>query len=96
MVRSVIAEGVPIGLGSYVQWDRKLDGRLAQAHHVDPGDQSGGDRHRTGSRGSPGLASPDEIVLDAGGPLPVGRPTNNAGGLEGASPTGRPFAPPPG
>ena len=27
----VIATGMPIGLGSYVQWDRKLDGRLAQA-----------------------------------------------------------------
>ncbi|MFP3513942.1 chorismate synthase, partial [Peribacillus sp. SIMBA_075] len=27
----VIVEGVPIGLGSHVQWDRKLDGRLAQA-----------------------------------------------------------------
>src|SRR5918994_3724766 len=27
----VIAAGVPPGLGSYVQWDRKLDGRLAQA-----------------------------------------------------------------
>ena len=27
----VIARGVPPGLGSYVQWDRKLDGRLAQA-----------------------------------------------------------------
>ena len=27
----VIATGVPVGLGSYVQWDRKLDGRLAQA-----------------------------------------------------------------
>src|SRR4029434_9956938 len=27
----VIATGVPPGLGSYVQWDRKLDGRLAQA-----------------------------------------------------------------
>ena len=27
----VIATGVPLGLGSYVQWDRKLDGRLAQA-----------------------------------------------------------------
>jgi len=25
----VIATGVPVGLGSYVQWDRKLDGRLA-------------------------------------------------------------------
>jgi chorismate synthase len=27
----VIARGVPIGLGSFVHWDRKLDGRLAQA-----------------------------------------------------------------
>ena len=27
----VIAENVPIGLGSYVHWDRKIDGRLAQA-----------------------------------------------------------------
>ena len=27
----VIAHGVPPGLGSHVQWDRKLDGRLAQA-----------------------------------------------------------------
>ncbi len=27
----VIAEGVPIGLGSHIQWDRKFDGRLAQA-----------------------------------------------------------------
>src|SRR4029450_5112010 len=27
----VIATGVPAGLGSYVQWDRKLDGRLGQA-----------------------------------------------------------------
>jgi len=26
-----IVEGVPVGLGSYVQWDRKLDGRIAQA-----------------------------------------------------------------
>ena len=27
----VVVSGVPVGLGSYVQWDRKLDGRLAQA-----------------------------------------------------------------
>ncbi len=27
----VIADGIPIGLGSHVQWDKKLDGRLAQA-----------------------------------------------------------------
>jgi len=27
----IVADGVPIGLGSHVQWDRKLDGRIAQA-----------------------------------------------------------------
>jgi len=27
----VVATGVPVGLGSHIQWDRKLDGRLAQA-----------------------------------------------------------------
>jgi chorismate synthase len=30
-VFEVVVEGLPIGLGSYVHWDRKLDGRLAQA-----------------------------------------------------------------
>lgn len=30
-VFEVVALGVPVGLGSHVQWDRKLDGRLAQA-----------------------------------------------------------------
>jgi len=30
-VTQVIASGVPIGLGSYAQWDRRLDGRIAQA-----------------------------------------------------------------
>ena len=30
-VFEVIASGVPIGLGSHVHWDRKLDGRIAQA-----------------------------------------------------------------
>ena len=30
-VAEVVAHGVPVGLGSHVHWDRKLDGRLAQA-----------------------------------------------------------------
>src|SRR5713226_10062249 len=30
-VFAVVALGCPVGLGSYVQWDRRLDGRLAQA-----------------------------------------------------------------
>ncbi|MCX8126397.1 MAG: chorismate synthase, partial [Dehalococcoidia bacterium] len=30
-VFEVIADGVPVGLGSHVHWDRRLDGRIAQA-----------------------------------------------------------------
>ncbi|MCK4362125.1 MAG: chorismate synthase [Dehalococcoidia bacterium] len=30
-VFEVVATGIPIGLGSHVQWDRRLDGRIAQA-----------------------------------------------------------------
>src|SRR5258706_5394251 len=30
-VAKVICDGVPVGLGSHVSWDRKLDGRLAAA-----------------------------------------------------------------
>ncbi len=52
----VIARNVPVGLGSYVQWDRKLDGRLAQAADVDSGDQGGLDRRRRRRRAPPGLA----------------------------------------
>jgi chorismate synthase len=82
----VIVREVPVGLGSYVQWDRKLDGRLAQAlmsiqaiKAVSIGDGVDGARR-------PGSQVHDEIVADqqarAGEPL-IRRPTNRAGGLEG-------------
>ena len=82
----VIATGVPVGLGSYAQWDRKLDGRLAQAVMSIPaikavavGDGVDGSR-RLGSRVH------DEIVADTNdqtGETRLHRPTNRAGGLEG-------------
>lgn len=82
----VIARNVPVGLGSYVQWDRKLDGRLAQAlmsipaiKAVSIGDGVDGARR-------PGSQVHDEIVARtsaaAGEPI-IARPTNRAGGLEG-------------
>jgi chorismate synthase len=81
----VIATGVPAGLGSYTQWDRKLDGRLAQAlmsiHAIKAvGIGLGADAAaRSGSRVH------DEIVAgSAESAIPgISRPTNNAGGLEG-------------
>jgi chorismate synthase len=73
-----------MGLGSYVHWDRKLDGRLAQAimsiHAVKAvaiGDGTEG-AHR------PGSLVHDEIVTAASGDgRTLVRPTNRAGGLEG-------------
>ena len=78
----VIANGVPAGLGSYAQWDRKLDGRLGQAlmciHAIKAVGIGIGPEAavRRGSRVH------DEILPPRDGATPV-RPTNNAGGLEG-------------
>jgi chorismate synthase len=81
----VIATGVPIGLGSYVQWDRKLDGRLGQALMSIPAIKAVGIGLGPGVAYRPGSRVHDEIVPDASGAHATGvaRPTNNAGGLEG-------------
>ena len=82
----VIARDVPVGLGSYVQWDRKLDGRIAQALMSIPAIKavSIGDGVEGARR--PGSQVHDEIVArtaaKAGEPI-IARPTNRAGGLEG-------------
>jgi chorismate synthase len=86
-VFEVIAHGVPPGLGSYVQWDRKLDGRLAQAVMSIPAIKAVGLGRAAAVGGLPGSRVHDEIVpaMGAGsGSVPgLRRPTNNAGGLEG-------------
>ena len=81
----VIATGVPAGLGSYTQWDRKLDGRLAQALMSIPAIKGVGVGIGPDAAGRPGSRVHDEIVPDPGGTRAtnVSRPTNNAGGLEG-------------
>src|SRR5262252_4527902 len=80
----VIARGVPPGLGSYVQWDRKLDGRLAQAMMSIPAIKAVGIGRGPAVAAVPGSRVHDEIVSGAGhAPIGVRRPTNNAGGLEG-------------
>jgi chorismate synthase len=81
----VIAHDVPPGLGSYVQWDRKLDGRLAQALMSIPAIKAVGVGRGPLAAGLPGSRLHDEI-LPPGSPrqtVGVTRPTNNAGGLEG-------------
>ncbi len=82
----VIARGVPIGLGSHVQWDRKLDGRLAQALMSIQAIKGVGIGRGPGVATLPGSRIHDEILpLDGVShhpEVPVTRPTNNAGGLE--------------
>lgn len=92
-VFEVVATGLPVGLGSHVSWDRKLDGRLAGAvmsiqavKGVDLG--IGFDAALR-----PGSEVHDPIVLApekrrAGG---IGRASNRAGGLEGGVTTGEPL-----
>jgi chorismate synthase len=83
----IIAHAVPPGLGSYVQWDRKLDGRLAQALMSIPAIKAVGIGLGPAVANLPGSRVHDEIVPRTGRrsnePVGVARPTNNAGGLEG-------------
>jgi chorismate synthase len=83
----VLAYGVPPGLGSHVQWDRKLDGRIAAALcsiQAIKGVEIGDAFTQARSRGS---QAHDEIVPTATG---VRRLTDRAGGIEGGISTGEP------
>jgi chorismate synthase len=76
----VLAWAVPPGLGSHVQWDRKLDARLAAALmsiQSVKGVEIGDGFTQARSRGS---VAHDEIIRTADG---VRRVTDRAGGLEG-------------
>jgi chorismate synthase len=88
-VFEVVATGVPPGLGSHAQWDRKLDGRLAQAlmsipaiKAVEVGDGVEGAKN-------PGSRVHDPIGYDKG-KRRFTRPTNHAGGVEGGITNGEP------
>jgi len=87
-VVEVVAYGVPVGLGSHVHWDRRLDSRLAAAlmgiqaiKAVEVGDGV-----RTAARR--GSVAHDEIEYIDGG---VRRRTNRAGGIEGGMTNGEPL-----
>ncbi|NIL43500.1 chorismate synthase [Salinispora arenicola] len=87
-VVEVLAYGVPPGLGSHVQWDRKLDARLATALmsiQAIKGVEIGDGWQQARSRGS---VAHDEIIPTATG---VRRATDRAGGLEGGITTGEPL-----
>lgn len=87
-VYEVVVTGVPPGLGSYVHWDRKLDGLLGQAilsiqaqKAVEIGDG-------VSSASLPGSAFHDPITREGGS---FGRRTNHAGGIEGGMSNGMPI-----
>jgi chorismate synthase len=87
-VFEVVALGCPVGLGSYVQWDRKLDGLLAQAFcsiHAIKGAEIG-----LGFEAArrPGSQVHDEILFDTDAGFH--RRSNGAGGLEGGVTNGQP------
>ena len=87
----VIVHGLPPGLGSYVHWDRKLDGRLAQALMSIPAIKAVGIGRGPAVAEVPGSRVHDEILPGsaADAPIPLARPTNNAGGLEGGVTNGQ-------
>jgi chorismate synthase len=106
-VFEVFVTRVPAGLGSHIQWDRKLDGRLAQAImsiHAIKGVEIGSGFEMAGKPGSEVM---DEIyyrcqvsgVSDQEDLKPETRPlepcfyrkTNNAGGIEGGMTDGMPI-----
>lgn len=78
----VIAEGLPPGLGAHVQWDRRLDGRLAQAMMSIPAMKGVEIGAGFGTAGLAGSAVHDEITYDAEQKR-FCHWTNHAGGLEG-------------
>lgn len=87
-ILEIVAIGLPVGLGSYAQWDRRLEAHLAQAvfsvqaiKGVEIGDAFENTR-------LPGTRAHDPITLECSS---IQRPTNKAGGLEGGVSNGQPL-----
>jgi len=93
-VAEVVARGVIVGLGSHVSWDRKLDGRLAQALMSIPAVKAVGIGLGFDVASLPGSQAHDELFIESADPpnrsSAVVRRTNRAGGLEGGITNGEP------
>ena len=87
-VYEVIVSGVPPGLGSYVHWDRRLDGRLGQAILSIQGQKAVEVGDGVAASGRPGSRVHDPILSDGQG---FPRRTNHAGGVEGGMSNGMPI-----
>jgi chorismate synthase len=92
-VCEVVCRGLPVGLGSHVSWDRKLDARLGAALMSIPAVKGVEVGIGFESARRPGSEVHDEIEPAPGRTLAgnVRRKTNRAGGLEGGMTTGEPL-----
>jgi chorismate synthase len=89
----VVVDGLPVGLGSHVSWDRKLDGRIGAAILSIPAVKGVEIGMGFQSARVHGSEVHDEIEIAAGRTRAgnVRRKSNNAGGLEGGITTGEPL-----
>ncbi|MBN3032530.1 MAG: chorismate synthase [Candidatus Saganbacteria bacterium] len=94
-VFEVVATGVPVGLGSYAQWDSRLDGALARAVMSVPGIKGVEIGLGFEAAKRPGSQVHDAIFYDKSRVASHGsgfyRKTNNAGGIEGGISNGEPI-----
>lgn len=91
----VVVEGLPFGLGTHAQWDRKLDGKLAQAVMAVQAIKGVEIGMGFESATLPGSKVHDGIQFQSdqrrSPNLGYVRPTNNAGGLEAGMTNGQPL-----
>ena len=85
----ITVTGAPVGLGSHVHWDRRLDGNLARAVMAIPAIKGVEIGLGFGVASLPGSKVHDEIFYSPG--KGYYRATNNAGGLEGGMTNGEPI-----
>ena len=92
-VCEVVCRGLPVGLGSHVSWDRKLDGRIGAAMMSIPAVKGVGVGIGFEAARRRGSEVHDEIHAspETSRTGDVARRTNRAGGLEGGMTTGEPL-----
>jgi len=90
-VFEVVALGVPVGLGSYSQWDTRLDGKLAQALMSIQAIKGVEVGIGFGAADIPGSQVHDAFFYEGGDDARFRRGSNNAGGTEGGISNGEPL-----
>ena len=87
----VVALGLPVGLGSHVHWDTRIDGKLAQALMSIQAIKGVEVGIGFGAADIPGSQVHDAFFYDGGEDAKFRRGSNNAGGTEGGMSNGEPL-----